>query len=163
MVCVRGVDEKLYAECQKKDDFAEAYFSNDQWCNYQQYEPALQPLKDFSQFCQSSKVIVQWELFEAHRALEDLSAQYFTMYENMSMRGQFTDRMECDLTKRDLKHLVIAADFAWPVKLPESEYVQKFKGLEENEMYESIQLARQLAWRNLALRLGFVARTNTIS
>ena len=83
--------------------------------------------------------------------------------QNVSMRGQFAGRMESDLTKRDLVHLVIAGDFVFPERLPSSEYFQKFKGLEENGMHDSIQLARRLAWRNFALRLGFVARTNTIS
>jgi hypothetical protein len=53
-----------------------AYINEDQWSVYQQYDPALEPLKDFFEFCQSAQVIVHWELFKAQRALERLSAPF---------------------------------------------------------------------------------------
>jgi len=163
IVCVGGVDEKLYVDCQKMDDFSDAYISADQWTVYHQYEAGLQPLKDFSQFCQSSQVIVHWELFESRWALEQLSAQFFAMYENISVKGSGTDRMASDLTKRELKYLVLDDYFAWPTKLPDSEYVSKYKDLTEVNMHVSIKFARQLASQNFAVRLGFVTRCNTVN
>ena len=65
MVCVGGVDEQLYIDCNQKNDFTSAYINEDQWSVYRPYEAALEPLKDFSEFCQSAQVIVHWELFEA--------------------------------------------------------------------------------------------------
>lgn len=59
-----------------KKDFSGAYIDENQWSVYQQYEAALKPLKNFSEFCQSAQVIVHWELFEAQRALELLAAPF---------------------------------------------------------------------------------------
>ncbi len=99
MVCVGGVDEQLYIDCNQKNDFTSAYIDEDQLSVYQLYEAALEPLKDFSDFCQSSKVIVHWKLFEAHWALERLSAPFFEMYGNLSSQNRGTSRMATDLTK----------------------------------------------------------------
>ena len=37
MVCVGGVDEQLYIDCNQKNDFTSAYVDEDQWSVYQQY------------------------------------------------------------------------------------------------------------------------------
>ena len=159
MVCVGGVDEKMYVDCQKMNDFSDAFINEDQWIVYHQYEAGMQPLKDFSQFCQSAQVIVHWELFEAHRAIEQLSAQFFVMCENVSIKNCGTDRMASDLTKREKKYLVLDDYFA----MPKPKFTSEYDNLTEVDMHTSIKLAKRLAWRHFSVRLGFVTRSNTVS
>lgn len=159
MVSVGGVDEQLYVDCNHNNDFSPAYIEDVQWSVYQQYECALGPLKDFSEFCQSAKVIVHWEIFEARRALERLDSKYFLMYENLSNKRRGTSSMEKDLTKRKKTLIVVDESFV----MPKNDLTQVYDDLRETEMLPSIKLARRLAWRHFAVRLGFVKRTNTVS
>ena len=140
-------------------NFTSAYINEDQWSVYRQYEAALEPLKDFSEFCQSVQVIVHWELFEANQALEWLSAPFFEMYGNLSSQNQGTSIMETDLMKRQKTHLVLNKEFVMPI----NEQASKDDNLTKAEMLPSIKLARHLAWHQFYVRLGFLKRSNTFS
>ncbi len=159
MMCVGGVDEQLYIDCNQKNDFSSACINEDQGSVYRQYEAALEPLKDFSEFCQSSQVIVHWELFEAHCALERLSAPFFEIHGNLSSQNRGTSRMATDLTKGQKTHLVLDKEFVMPINEQASKYDNPNKAV----MLPSIKLACCLAWRQFSVRLGFLKRSNTVS
>ena len=79
------------------------------WEFYQQYEGAMQPVRDMLRWCQSERVIVHEELFETRRMLELMSLPYFRMYENLSAK-RGSERV-ADLTDRTLNQLVVSSDF----------------------------------------------------
>jgi hypothetical protein len=152
------VSFRWFTNYNKKQEIS-AYINEDQWSVYQQYDAALEPLKDFSEFCQSVQVIVHWELFEANQALEWLSAPFFEMYGNLSSQNQGTSRMATDLTKRQEMYLDLDKEFV----MPRNKQASKCDNLSEAEMLPSIKLAHCLAWCQFSVRLGFIKSSNTVS
>ena len=69
----------------------------------------MQPLRNYNLFTQSSSVIVHMELFEAQRAMEELSAPWFVMYDNISK--ETGSKAAKDLTKRPKNQIVKESTF----------------------------------------------------
>jgi len=80
------------------------------------------------------------------------------MYDNMSAKYPGTNRMVEDLTKRKVNHIVVSKTHAMDYM---SEHTASYTNFEEVEMLQSIEMARRIAWRQFAARLGYVDRLNT--
>ena len=105
MISPHGIDNEL---CQaNRNKLNNVRPTQQHWLIYQQYEGAAQAIRQYSEFIQSSQVIVHLELFEGRMAVERLSAPFCTMYKNLSF---VDDARSCDLTKRLCNQLMAAED-----------------------------------------------------
>ena len=142
MISRNGIDKDLFKA--NENQLAKVIPTDADWRLYQQYESGIDPLRRYSLFTQSSKVVVHMELFEARVLLEKLGASYFAMFENLSIVEGARSR---DLTKRLRNHLVVVSDF-----IPTQELTDSYA--ESHEMIHEVRLARRIAYRELAVRLG---------
>ena len=153
MLSKNGIDSDLFKSHQ--NDLSKIKPTDDDWDIYQQYESGVQPLKQYSEFSQSAKVIFHMELFEGKMAMERLGVDWFPMFENLSQTCGDAGR-GCDLRKRLLSQLVAKTGF----ELEDAQLKNRYK--KDHIMLESIKRCRRVAVRNLALRLLFMKGTLAI-
>jgi len=96
-----GVNEKL--RIQDGDEEVANIPTAQDWNKYQQYEGAMAPMRVYSIAAQSAQVIAHEELFWGRATIEQLSAPFFLMKENLSKK--LGSRGGADLTVRSLQCL----------------------------------------------------------
>jgi len=143
MLCKGGVDEDLWKA--HKDDLDGVKPNFYDYSLYAQYEAALKPLRTFSEFSQSQGVIIHYELIRSMVCLEELKSSYFAMSENVSAIMPPV----ADLTKRPLNTFVGIPRF----QLTDSDKRNSY--LLHTTMLEEIRQAKRVAYRELAMRLGY--------
>ena len=86
------------------------------------------------------------ELFEAQRAMEEMRAPFFLMYDNVSK--ETGSKAAKDLTKRPKNQLVMDSDFMFDA---DNKLAEPFEAHVEHAMLDQIKLARLVAyvlWEN---------------
>ena len=134
MICDTGIDRELFKT--NEDNLAKVKPTNVDWIMYQQYACGIAPLKQFSEFSQSSQVIFHNELFEARMAMERLGANYYPMKENLSAMKR--GGRGANLKLRERNQVVIKEDF-----LLSDEVRNKFKA--NHVMEKPIAVCRHVA------------------
>ena len=154
-----GLDSAMYKKHHEEGTLKEIIIQEDEWEVFQQYEGGMEPLKELNVFTQSAKVVVHYELYESRRCLEQLSANFFTMYDNVS---RFTgNRTAKDLTIRPRNQLVKMKDLN--LELEDNEYSEKYKTISVSDMKDEVALARRHGFRILIKRLGYAENGNTLA
>ena len=152
LVTEHGVDEKLYKE--NIGNLDAILITRSDWELYHQYESGMQPLNTFITVAQTAQVFVHMELFECALAREGLGAQFFLMYENLSVKQGAKD-----LTKRELSEVVTADDFIFNAG---NKYAKDYESKNDHSMRDEIAICRRAAWRLLGVRMGIVERTDLV-
>ena len=133
-----GVDHDTYKEHMTKyNNIDKAIILDDAWIFYQQYEGAMQPMRDFIDFCQTAKVCVHEVLIEMRRMAELLAEPYFVMHDNVSAKAGVTD-----LTERPLDQLVLSQMY-----LPRGTVDEKYSGYKRHEMVPAVKKTRRIGFR----------------
>ena len=152
LVCRSGIDSDIFKT--NEGDISKVLPQPSDYELWQQYESALQPLKQYSEFSQSAKVIFHMELFEGKMAMERLGSSFFTMYQNLSTNIVGGG---ANLSNRPFNQLVERKGFT--LYHGNIEDAAKIKG--KHEMRNEISVARRVGFRHLGVRLLFFQRMDT--
>ena len=161
--------------------------TNDDWELYQQYEGAFCPLDSLVVFMQNAEVVVHEELFHIRATMELLASPWFLMFENIS---KFDGPMQAkDLTVstrcfimstksqrishyfilclqvRPLNQTVTTSSFEFDYLFEEQEASENvsYDEMESHLQRPEVAIARCVAYRQLALRLGLMESANTLT
>ena len=99
-----GAAENIRETENDTNDEANKYHTSDEWEVYLQYEAAMAPMKRYSSASQSSGVIAHEELFWGRSTIEQMSAHFFLMHENLSAK-KIGSSMVKDLTVSEIVYL----------------------------------------------------------
>jgi len=96
-----GAAENIRKTENDTNDEANKYPSSGDWEVYLQYEAAMAPMKRYSSASQSFGVIAHEELFWGRSTIEQMSAHFFLMHENLSAK-KIGSSMVKDLTVSEI-------------------------------------------------------------